>query len=107
LGYEVVIIKHGGRIGEVNAMFLMVAGCFAGIPTDLPECTVHKLCIRCQAFGLETLFSMAGMELAGRTDFQGTPGSLWMTGRLSPEAQRQFDALGWMVYLTVLPPWQR
>jgi hypothetical protein len=31
LGYEVVIIKHGGRIGEVNAMFLMVAGCFAGI----------------------------------------------------------------------------
>jgi hypothetical protein len=25
LGYEVVIIKHGGRIGEVNAMFLMVA----------------------------------------------------------------------------------
>ena len=57
--------------------------------------------------GLETLFSMAGMELAGRTDFQGTPGSLWMTGRMSPEAQRQFAALGWTVYQHGLPSWQR
>ena len=57
--------------------------------------------------GLEALFSMAGMELAGRTDFQGTPGSLWMTGRMSPEAQRQFAALGWTVYPNGLPSWQR
>jgi hypothetical protein len=57
--------------------------------------------------GLEALFSMAGMELAGRMDFQGTPGRLWMTGRMSPEAQRQFAAPSWMVYQHVLPPWQR
>ena len=57
--------------------------------------------------GLETLFSMAGMELAGRTDFQGTPGSLWMTGRVSPEAQHQFAALGWTVYQHGLSSWQR
>jgi hypothetical protein len=57
--------------------------------------------------GLETLFSMAGMKLARRTDFQGTPGRLWMTGRMSPGAQRQFAALGWTVYPNVLLPWQR
>jgi len=44
---------------------------------------------------------------AGRTDLQGTPGSIWITGRMSPEAQRQFAALGWTVYQNVLPPWQR
>jgi hypothetical protein len=44
---------------------------------------------------------------AGRTNLQGTPGSLWITGRMSPEAQRQFAALGWTVYQNVLPPWQR
>jgi hypothetical protein len=44
---------------------------------------------------------------AGRTNLQGTPGSLWITGRMSPEAQRQFAALGWKVYQNVLPPWQR
>jgi hypothetical protein len=44
---------------------------------------------------------------AGRTNLQGTPGSLWMTGRMSPAAQRQFAALGWTVYQHVLPPWQR
>jgi hypothetical protein len=47
------------------------------------------------------------MELAGRTDFQGTPGSLWMTGRMSPEALHQFAALGWTVYQHVLSSWQR
>jgi hypothetical protein len=46
---------------------------------------------------------MTGMELAGRTDFQGTPGSLGMTGRVSPEAQHQFAALGWTVYPNGLP----
>jgi hypothetical protein len=44
---------------------------------------------------------------AGRTDLQGTPGSLWITGRMSPAAQRQFAALGWTVYQHVPPPWQR
>jgi hypothetical protein len=44
---------------------------------------------------------------AGRPDLQGTPGSVWITGRMSPEAQRQFAALGWTVYQNVLPPWQR
>jgi hypothetical protein len=44
---------------------------------------------------------------AGRTDLQGTPGSLWITGRLSPDAQRQFAVLGWTAYQNVLPPWQR
>jgi hypothetical protein len=44
---------------------------------------------------------------AGRPDLQGTPGSLWITGLMSPEAQRQFAALGWKVYQNVLPPWQR
>ncbi|MGH8069110.1 MAG: hypothetical protein ACRERE_28510 [Candidatus Entotheonellia bacterium] len=43
----------------------------------------------------------------GRTDLQGAPGSLWITGRMSPEAQRQFAALGWTVHQNVLPPWQR
>jgi hypothetical protein len=44
---------------------------------------------------------------AGRPDLQGTAGSLWITGLMSPEAQRQFAALGWTVYQHVLPPWQR
>jgi hypothetical protein len=44
---------------------------------------------------------------AGREDLQGTTGSLWITGRMSPEAQRQFAGLGWTVYQNVLPPWQR
>jgi hypothetical protein len=44
---------------------------------------------------------------AGRPDLQGTPGSLWITGRMSPEAHRQFAALSWTVYQNVLPPWQR
>jgi hypothetical protein len=43
----------------------------------------------------------------GRTDLQGTAGTLWITGRMSPEAQRQFAALGWTVHQHVLPPWQR
>ena len=47
------------------------------------------------------------MELAGRMDFQGTPGRLGMTGRVSPEAQHKFAALGWTVYPNVLPSWQR
>jgi hypothetical protein len=38
---------------------------------------------------------------------QGTPGSIWVAGRMSPAAQRQFAALGWTVYQHVLPPWQR
>jgi hypothetical protein len=44
---------------------------------------------------------------AGRPDLQGTSGSLWITGSLSPQAQRQFVALGWTVNPHVLPPWQR
>ena len=44
---------------------------------------------------------------AGRPDLQGTAGSLWITGRMSPEAQRQFAALGWTIHQNVLPPWQR
>jgi hypothetical protein len=44
---------------------------------------------------------------AGRPDLQGTAGSLWITGRMSPDAQRQFAALGWTVNQNVLPPWQR
>jgi hypothetical protein len=44
---------------------------------------------------------------AGRTDLQGTPGNIWLTGRMSPAAQGQFAALGWTVYQNVLPPWQR
>ena len=44
---------------------------------------------------------------AGRPDLQGTSGSLWITGRMSPEAQRQFAALGWTIHQNVLPPWQR
>jgi hypothetical protein len=44
---------------------------------------------------------------AGRTDLQGTPGNIWITGRMSPAAQSQFAALGWTVYQNVLPPWQR
>jgi hypothetical protein len=44
---------------------------------------------------------------AGRTDLRGGPGSLWITGRMSPEAQRQFAALGWTIQQNVLPPWQR
>jgi hypothetical protein len=44
---------------------------------------------------------------AGRTDLQGTSGSLWVTGLVSPEAQRQFAAMGWRVYQHVPPPWQR
>jgi hypothetical protein len=43
----------------------------------------------------------------GRDEFQGTPVSLWITGRMSPEAQSQFAALGWTVQQNVLPPWQR
>jgi hypothetical protein len=43
----------------------------------------------------------------GRTDLQGAPVSVWVTGRLSPEAQREFAALGWTVYQNLLPPWQR
>jgi hypothetical protein len=43
----------------------------------------------------------------GRTDLQGAPGSIWITGRMSPEAQRQFAALGWTVNQNVPPPWQR
>jgi hypothetical protein len=44
---------------------------------------------------------------AGRTDLQGTTGSIWITGRMSPAAQRQFAALGWTVNENVPPPWQR
>jgi hypothetical protein len=44
---------------------------------------------------------------AGRTDLQRTPGSLWLTGRMSPTAKREFAALGWTVHEHVLPPWQR
>jgi hypothetical protein len=44
---------------------------------------------------------------AGRTDLQGAPGSIWITGRMSPAAQGQFVALSWTVYENVLPPWQR
>jgi hypothetical protein len=44
---------------------------------------------------------------AGRTDLQGMSGSLWLTGRMSPTAKREFAALGWTVHETVLPPWQR
>jgi len=44
---------------------------------------------------------------AGRPELQGTAGSLWITGLMSPEAQRQFAALGWTVNQNVLPPWQR
>ena len=44
---------------------------------------------------------------AGRPDLQGAPGSVWITGRVSPEAQRQFAARGWTVHQNVLPPWQR
>jgi hypothetical protein len=44
---------------------------------------------------------------AARPDLQGTAGSLWITGRISPEAQRQFAALGWTIHQNVLPPWQR
>jgi hypothetical protein len=40
---------------------------------------------------------------AGRADLQGTVGSLWITGLVSPEAQRQFAALGWTVYQHVPP----
>jgi hypothetical protein len=47
---------------------------------------------------------MTGMELAGRTDLQGTPRSPWITGCMSPEAQRQFTALGWTVYQNMLLP---
>jgi hypothetical protein len=43
----------------------------------------------------------------GRTDLQGAPGSIWITGRMSTEAQRQFAALGWTVNQNVPPPWQR
>jgi hypothetical protein len=46
-------------------------------------------------------------EFAGRPDLQGTAGSLWITGRMSPEAQSQFAALGWAIYQNVLHPWQR
>jgi hypothetical protein len=48
---------------------------------------------------------MAGF--AGRPDLQGTAGSLWITGLMSAEAQRQFAALGWTIHQHVLPPWQR
>jgi hypothetical protein len=44
---------------------------------------------------------------AGRPELQGTPGSLWITGRMSPEAQRQFASLGWTIQQNVSPPWQR
>ena len=44
---------------------------------------------------------------ARRTDLQGTPGSIRITGRMSPTAKREFAALGWTIYETVLPPWQR
>jgi hypothetical protein len=44
---------------------------------------------------------------AGRPDLQGTTGSIWITGRMSPAAQRQFAALGWTVNENVPPPWQR
>jgi hypothetical protein len=43
----------------------------------------------------------------GRADLQGTPGSLWITGKMTPEAQRQFSTVGWTVYQNVPPPWQR
>jgi hypothetical protein len=43
----------------------------------------------------------------GRTDLQGAPVNIWITGRMSPEAQRQFAARDWMVHQNVLPPWQR
>jgi hypothetical protein len=46
-------------------------------------------------------------SFAGRADLQGTPGNIWITGRMSPAAQSQFAALGWTVYQHVLPPWQR
>jgi hypothetical protein len=46
-------------------------------------------------------------DFAGRPDLQGTAGSVWITGHMSPDAQRQFAALGWTVYQNVLPPWQR
>jgi hypothetical protein len=44
---------------------------------------------------------------AGRADLRTAPGCVWVTGRMSPEAQRQFAALGWTVHQHVLPPWQR
>jgi hypothetical protein len=44
---------------------------------------------------------------AGRTDLQGAPGSIWITGRMSPEVQSQFATLDWTVYQNVPPPWQR
>jgi hypothetical protein len=47
------------------------------------------------------------MKLAGRTDLQGTPRSLWITRRMSSEAHRQFAALGWTIYQHVLSSWQR
>ena len=31
---------------------------------------------------------------AGRADLQRTPGSLWITGKMPPEAQRQFATVG-------------
>jgi hypothetical protein len=46
-------------------------------------------------------------DFTSRTDLQGGPGSVWVTGRMSPEAERQFAALGWTVYQNVSPPWQR
>jgi hypothetical protein len=44
---------------------------------------------------------------AGRPELQGKSGSIWLTGHMSPEAQRQFSALGWTIHQNVLPPWQR
>jgi hypothetical protein len=44
---------------------------------------------------------------AGRSDLQGTPGRLWVTGKMSPEAQRQFAMVGWTVYQNKPPLWQR
>jgi hypothetical protein len=55
--------------------------------------------------GVSVLLGLA-VELA-RPDLQGMSGNLWITGRMSPEAQRQFAALGWTVRPNVLPPWQR
>jgi hypothetical protein len=42
----------------------------------------------------------------GRDDLQGTPVNLCINGRMSPEAQSQFAALGWTVQQNVLSPWQ-
>jgi hypothetical protein len=47
-------------------MFLPVAGCFAGIPSDLHECIVHKLYIQCQAL-CRSLYCKSSGVYAGLT----------------------------------------